>query len=153
MTEDEIWRQIRSLVRPKILDAYTARRRKDNEVLVGLSFKGHPEMPELTVLEPKVDYYVEAATQFCEEVYSICDQVREQVGLEMTPEFERAVFRDAIKPQLWVERRTATFDISGDLTVYRGITQARHQDISSDGGEVHGSPAKATLSELADVPP
>ena len=131
MTADDIWRQIRSLARLKIRNAIAERRKKDRKAMDDLLVNADRNLPELTVFQPAVEYFVEAIAESCQETYSICSQAREQVGLERTSEFERAVFENAIQPQITSERGTAAFDIetlpatlwpgSPDLNLHRFI--------------------------------
>ena len=97
MTADDIWGQIEPLVRARIRSNVEQRKEKLTELV-------WPQLKHLSLITWGVDYSIDACSKLCNEIYSICEEAREQLKIAKSSEFEWTIFQEAIYPEIQAMR-------------------------------------------------
>lgn len=117
--ETVIWEQLEPLANEKLHQFRKRRWIVDRKALVklplfedSLDIQADPDYACPT-LQPFLEWHIGMAGLFCEKLYDLCDKVRKVKGIAEGPEYDRAVYRHVISPQIEREQRFGKDNILG----------------------------------------
>ncbi len=108
--EDAAWESLQPIVRQKFgiaLEDWVAKRERDWREVSKKYVKFEPSVPwPPRTIQESLDFGLKQMGDFCETLWTICEETRNELGIEKTPAFPKAVFNKLIAPRIEFEKKT-----------------------------------------------